>query len=277
MAKKRPATRVPAAPAELPVDAAPDASCPEDAHGPAESAFADQRTVEPGAVPAVELLRTVVTLQCVNLDAGNSGEAIPVSAVMRPNGIELTICHSGRLEIALPQAALSQLVSEANNPVVSLGEYRELVWLMGPAREPRSAIVGRALHDKSAFRPENAQTNQQICIRIQECGPHHLREEVRNALAAAENPGNSSSATRNLASLLGPAINYLGERGWVTLRAVSRGGGAYLQGPGIELFNGFPAWDRLDEEPPKLARPSGRNTPMTGNTSPGSSSPESTE
>lgn len=230
----------------------------------AQDVFEDQREVDPQAVPAVEVLRTVVTLGCATIDESLIGQALPASAVIRPHGVELTICHAGSLELALPAASVPESdAPSASSVPMSLDELRELVWLMGPARRPRSAIVGRALHDLRAVSETTAKINVDICDRIAKVGSHHLRNEIVEALDRLRNTVNSSGATRDLANLLEKAVNYLGDRGWIALRAVNLGGGAYLQGDGINLFDGFPAWGCRDEEPPKLFRPRGRSAAST--------------
>jgi hypothetical protein len=231
----------------------------------AQGVFDDQRDVDPQAVPAVEMLRTVVTLGCATLDESLVGQALPASAVIRPHGVELTICHAGALELALPAvAARESEAPAANTDTVSLDEYRELVWLFGPARLPRAAFVGRALHELGAVTEERAQSHAQVCTRIQRKGPGQLRPQIVQALAAVGTASDSSKPVRALTNLLKSAIKSLGALGWLALRPMPRGG-SYLQGKGIEVFDGFPAWSRQETETPAFVRP-GRRRGATTNT-----------
>jgi hypothetical protein len=221
-----------------------------------QSVFSDLREVAAAAVSAVELLRTVVLLRCDDIGDLQSGDAIPVSAVAKQHGIELTICHAGRLALGLSHLQqASQAASNTPPDSPSLEDERELFWLLGPARKPRSAIVGRALHELRAVQEDRAATLSAVGHRIHQRGPHHLRPQVAEVLRRIDHDPNVSKSIRALANLFGPALNYLGVRGLVALRAVKHGGGAYLIGNGIELFDGFPNWDREDVEAPKLPRP----------------------
>jgi hypothetical protein len=280
MAKARRTTRDETPPAEATAERVQREPVVDDpAPEPSPGAFEDQRDVDPQAVPAVEMLRTVVTLGCATLDESLVGQALPASAVIRPHGVELTICHAGALELALPAVAAPESEAPAaSSDTVSLDEYRELVWRFGPARLPRAAIVGRALHELGAVTEERAQSHAQVCSRIQHAGPGHLRPEIVRALAAVGTAGDSSKPVRSLANLLKSAIECLGALGWLALRPMPRGG-SYLQGKGIEVFDGFPAWSRQEEETPALVRPGRRRRASTNTTAdhpndtPGSEAP----
>ena len=280
MAKARRTTKDETPPAEATTERAQREPVVDDpAPEPSQGAFEDQRYVDPQAVPAVEMLRTVVTLGCAPLDESLVGQALPASAVIRPHGVELTICHAGALELALPAiAAPEPEAPAASSDTVSLDELREVAWLMGPARLPRSAIFGRALHDLRAVSEAAAQTNARVCVRIQQEGPHHLRPEIVAALIAVNTSEDSSKPFKSLAGLLKRAMDYLAVPGWLARRAMPRGG-SYLQGKGIEVFDGFPAWSRPDQETPALVRPGRRRRASTNTTAdhpdetPGSEAP----
>jgi hypothetical protein len=280
MAKARRTTRDETPPAEATAERVQREPVVDDpAPEPSPGAFEDQRDVDPQAVPAVEMLRTVVTLGCVTLDESLVGQALPASAVIRPHGVELTICHAGALELALPAVAAPESeVPATSSDTVSLDALREVAWLMGPARLPRSAIFGRALHDLRAVSEAAAQTNDSVCLRIQREGPHHLRPEIVAALIALDTSDDSSKPSTSLAGLLKRAMDYLAVPGWLARRAMPRGG-SYLQGKGIEVFDGFPAWSRPDQETPALVRPGRRRRASTNTTAdhpnetPGSEAP----
>lgn len=225
-----------------------------------QGVFEDQRDIDPQGVPAIETLRTVVTLGCATLDESLVGQALPASAVIRPHGVELTICHAGSLELSLPAiASRGPDALSASTTMTSLDELREIVWLMGPARLPRSAIVGRALHDLRAVMQDAAQSNVNVCVRIQQAGSHHLRNEIVRDLELVNTSADSSRPVRSLSNLLKSAIDYLTVPGWLALRALPDGG-SYLQGEGLRIFNGFPAWDRIDAPPQPPGRPTTTRT-----------------
>lgn len=247
-------------PQTQPEDAAPN----EDARGldaspPDQSdAFDDQREVDPDAVSGVEGLRTVALLQASGSEGFRVRDTIQVLSVERSSGGEVTIYHARRLESELTHGQAESRPANTEDASLSLAEFRELVWVMGPARKPRSAIIGRAMRDLNAIDVPSAQTILAIAGRIEHAGPHHLRPEVLTKLVRVRTTDyKSSDASKAMASLLQPGLAYLNDRGWLQLRAKSAGGGAYLQGQAIEIFDQFPPWDRLDEEPARMQRPAG--------------------
>lgn len=153
-----------------------------------------------------------------------------------------------------------------------LAVLRELIWLIGPARRPRSAIVGRALSDGAAISETTGMTYLRIAERIRDSGRHHLREQVRAALTAYDDA--PADRARTLAGLLGSATRYLGA---FHLVRKARRQGMYLVGDGPVIFEGWPEWDRRDEEPPALRRPGSHDemppAPPPGTAVPGPVSP----
>lgn len=223
------------------------------------SACNDHRDVEPAAVPPAEMTRTVAMLAYANLGTPRPGRPIFVIAPTTQDVFQLTVCHENQLESYL--VALPRLPSQddtRDEDEASHHEFGELVWGMGPARKPRAAIVGRALHDLKAWAEPTAQTYLRVCLHIQSEGVHHLRKPITKALSKAFKQETKSKHTkRTVANLLKRAIDTLGQQGWVALRPIHAGGGAYLVGRGIEIFNEFPAWNRDDMEAPTLKRPGG--------------------
>jgi len=148
--------------------------------------------------------------------------------------------------------ALPDVEAEATRPggLGDIAATRDLVWLVGPARRPRSAIVGRALSDGRATNERRRMTNLRIAERIQAGGPHHLRAEVQQALAAYDQA--PAAHARTLAGLFRSAISYLDAMGYVRAGVQA---GVYLVGNGPVIFENWPDWGVADEEPPPLRRP----------------------
>ena len=159
------------------------------------------------------------------------------------------------VEVAAGLPAVEARAAQAGG-LGALAERRELIWLIGPARRPRTAIVGRALSDgrwgsnRAAISNETAMRFWQIANVIQRRGPHHLRTEVPAALANYER--DAAGTSRTLAGLLGSAVRYLGEMNVLQLATRQ---GMFLVNEGPMIFEGWPEWDRRDEEPPSLRRP----------------------
>ena len=181
-------------------------------------------------------------------------EAVPPNGVVAADLVDAMPAEPGA------QREVEQVVVEvaAGLPAVEaqaggLGELavlRELIWLIGPARRPRSAIVGRALSDGAAISETAGMTYLRITERIRVSGLHHLREEIRAALATYD--AAPARHARTLAGLLESAVRYLGEMMVVQL---GRRQGMYLIGDGPVIFEGWPEWERWDEEPRALGRP----------------------
>ncbi len=227
---------------------------PEDLHG----AFDDQRTVESNAVAGIEILRTVVDVRCASLGNFSPGEEVPVTAVATEYGAEVTLCHTKNLESALPRIQQTQVTKQsADENAFGLDAYRELVWELEPARNPRATIVGRALHDLKATTKDNPQPLLAVCECIQKNGKHHLRTEFEKPLAEYLKPGsNSSKSSSALAKLLEVAITYLDQRVWISRRNSGGRKGLYLVGRALQIFDGFPDWARQDDDPtPSRSKP----------------------
>jgi len=136
----------------------------------------------------------------------------------------------------------------------ALAERRELIWLIGPARRPRTAIVGRALSDGAAISEVAGMTYMRIAELIRVSGLHHLRNEVREALAAYD--AAPARHARTLAGLLGSAVRDLGALNVLQLATRQ---GMFLVNEGPMIFEGWPEWGRRDEESPALRRPRRRD------------------
>jgi hypothetical protein len=195
--------------------------------------------------------------------APTEGELSDDLAPVPPDGVVAADLVNATPAAPGAQREVEQVVEEvtAGLPAVEaraaqaggLGELaarRELTWLIGPARRPRSAIVGRALSDGAAISEVSGMTYLRITERIRVSGLHHLREEIRAALATYD--AAPARHARTLAGLLDSAVRYLGEMMVVQL---GRRQGMYLIGDGPVIFEGWPEWERRDEEPLPLRRP----------------------
>ena len=125
---------------------------------------------------------------------------------------------------------------------------RAALWWAGTAREPRAAIVGRALHELKSFKEEVAfrrGTADQICREIRKRNPLHLRVQIHAQLDSKKDQEDIDSA---LVGYLNKAWAVLERIGY--LRAAPRAG-VYLNDLGKKVFNGFPDWKTVDEPMPK--------------------------
>lgn len=184
-------------------------------------------------------------------------EAVPPDGVMAADQVdampaEAQAQHEVEQVVEETGAGLPGVEAQATQAggLGGLAVLRELIWLIGPARRPRSAIVGRALSDGAALSETTGMTYVRIAERIRDSGLHHLREEIRTALAAYDSA--PAQHARTLAGRLESAVLYLGARNFLQLATRQ---GMYLIGDGPVIFEGWPEWDRPDEEPPPLRRP----------------------
>jgi hypothetical protein len=215
--------------------------------------------------PAVEVEPDFTEVPPEALPAADLGAAIPANlggdAQVRAANAEVTagLPDVGRTE---DQAGgIGQLVAERN-----------LLWLVGPARHPRSAIVGRALSESGALTEASAQTYWRICDTIRRRGQHHLRNELLEVLRDYDL--DTRGGARRLAGLLGSAITYLDAVNPAVIQ-LARRQGIYLVGRGPVLFEGWPEWDRRDEAPQPPRRsgreqqtPTGPDAPAPGTAPP---------
>jgi len=127
-----------------------------------------------------------------------------------------------------------------------------LLWA-GTSRLPRTAIVGRALHDLRSFTAELASkrgTAVSICSKIQARNAAHLRAAILNTLASAKPQERIDAAL----------VGYL-NKAWAVLEKLlyleaAPRAGVYLNEEGQRVFNGFPDWEDVDEPwPTKPTRP----------------------
>lgn len=122
------------------------------------------------------------------------------------------------------------------------------LWWAGRRRQPRAAIVGRALHELQSFTEELASergTADRICRRISSRNSLHLKPTLRAQLDSKKDQELIDSA---LVGALNPSWAVLEKLG--LLRAAPRAG-VYLIGRGPTVFDGFPDWTALDEKFPK--------------------------
>lgn len=188
-------------------------------------------------------------------------EAVPPDGVMAADQVdampaEAQAQHEVEQAVEETGAGLPAVEAQATQAggLGGLAVLRELIWLIGPARRPRSAIVGRALSDGAAVSDAAAMTYMRIAERIRDSGLHHLREEVRVALAAYD--ADPRGHSRTLRGLFESAVNTLGE---IHVVQLARRWGMFLVGDGPAIFEGWPEWDRPDEESPSLRRPGRRD------------------
>lgn len=130
---------------------------------------------------------------------------------------------------------------------------RGALWLTGRRRQPRAAIVGRALHELQSFTEELAYkrgTADRICRKIRHENHLQLNPRIRAHLDSKKDQELIDSA---LVSALNPSWAVLEKLG--LLRAAPRAG-VYLIGRGPKVFDGFPEWTDVDEPwPEKPTRP----------------------
>jgi hypothetical protein len=191
-----------------------------------------------------------IDLSTVNeggVQAADSLAAVPVT----PPASEAVNHEVAEVAAALPEVEAQ--VQRQQGPLAELVAYREVLWLVGTARRPRTAIFGRAVGEAGGVSAARPTTNEQAVRVISRHGPHHLRDEFQVPLSDYQN--NAARHARTLSNLLGPAIAYLHVLDLVGLGTLR---GIYLAGRGPEVFEGWPQWERPDEEPP-VPRRSGRS------------------
>ncbi len=122
------------------------------------------------------------------------------------------------------------------------------LWWAGRKRQPRAAIIGRALHELQSFTEELAYkrgTADGICRKIRQHNHLQLSPKIRAHLDSKKDQEQIDSA---LVGALNPSWAVLEKLG--LLRAAPRAG-VYLIGRGPTVFDGFPDWTTLDEKFPK--------------------------
>ncbi len=248
--KSRPTENQPEAPADpqskppCAEEASPSDGQPESLNVECE----DKRDVEPAAVPAVEMMRTVVMLGCSNLGTLQPGEPIFVIAITTQDGIKLTVCHEKQLEIDLGKLHQLPTPDDSSYDGLPLGKYREMIWLMGPPTRPRVAIIGLALRDLGACNPDRKRSTIDVFRRILVAGPDHLDENTTKWLADVHNNiRTTSDASKNLAEPLLERMAYLSIQ---DLACLARNSGAYLTEKGMSIFHDWPDW-KQSPAPPK--------------------------
>lgn len=212
-------------------------------HQEARGATTEPATVSDLGIAASDDLRLLT-----NADRG-AGEPYPTqtSGHTPPTHVE---------EIAAVVAEREDQLEEIAPRLVDADEdelLQHALWWAGSARLPRAAIVGRALRDLRSFTEELASkrgTAAEICQRINDQNPAHLRDAIRRVIA-------SSKASEDVGAALVGHLN----RAWAVLeqlgllRAAPRAG-VYLIGRGPTVFDGFPEWTTPDEPlPEKPTRP----------------------
>lgn len=209
-----------------------------------------------GSGSAVEI--DVGDLSTVEDGAVRNADAL-AAAPVAATAIENVAHAANEVTDALP--GVEVLAREQQGPIGELVVYRELLWLVGPARRPRSAIVGRALGQAGGVSEATARTFEQVCTVISRNGPHHLREEF--VVPLRDYISDPARHSRTLSNLLGPAVAYLCQLNLVGLGAQR---GMYLVGLGTELFEGWPEWQQQDQEPtmPRRRRQREQGGPAAG-------------
>jgi hypothetical protein len=147
---------------------------------------------------------------------------------------------------------------EANQ--AALERYRQLLWHVGSARQPRAAIVGGALALRNAVSEITAAPANDICHTIFTTGHLHLREDVRSTYFDLNNQ-RRRSAKRDLLDHLSPAIAVLRDLGLVRITEDHR---VYLVGDGPRLFHQWPDLSRPDSEPEPVIAPRRRRRRAVG-------------
>jgi len=125
---------------------------------------------------------------------------------------------------------------------------RAALWWAGRRRQPRAAIVGRALRDLQSFTEELAYkrgTADRICRKIRNENRLQLSPKIHAHLDSKKDQELIDSA---LVGALNPSWAVLEKLG--LLRAAPRAG-VYLIGRGPTVFHGFPEWTDVDEPWPK--------------------------
>jgi hypothetical protein len=193
-----------------------------------------------------DLQRPISDDDTIDLSAVDEGavQAADILAAepVTPPAAEVVTDTAAEVAAALPEVEAQ--AQRQHGPLAELVAYREVLWLVGPARRPRSAIVGRALAHGGGVSEVTARSYQQACAAINEHGPRHLREEFTAPLRDYDSA--PARHSRTLANLLGPAVSYLCHLDLVRLGARQ---GMFLAGRGPVVFEGWPEWERRDEEP----------------------------
>lgn len=190
------------------------------------------------SIAAIDDLRTITH---VDQAAGGScptqtdEHAPPTRAAQIAEGVAE---QEDRLEEARP------LLVDANKDEL----LQAALWWAGRRRQPRAAIVGRALHDLQSFTEELAYkrgTADRICRKIR----HHDRLQLGPKLQAhLDSKKDQELIDSALVGVLNPSWAVLEKLG--LLRAAPHAG-VYLIGRGPTVFDGFPDWTTLDEKFPK--------------------------
>jgi hypothetical protein len=164
------------------------------------------------------------------------------------------------LQIAEGVAEQEDRLEEARLRLVDANKDELLqaaLWWAGRRRQPRAAIVGRALHDLQSFTEEMAYkrgTADRICRKIR----HHNRLQLSPTIhAQLDSKKDQELIDSALVGALNPSWAVLEKLG--LLRAAPRAG-VYLIGRGPTVFDGFPEWTDVDEPwPKKPTRPPRRS------------------
>ncbi len=214
-----------------------------------ESAFDDQRDVEPVAIPAVEMTRTVAMLACANPGTIQPGRPIFAIAPTTQDVFQLAVSHENQLESDL--VTVQQLPLEddtSDDSPLPLAARRELIWLMGPPACPRPAIIGRALRDLGALSVDHKRSTVDVYWRILAAGPDHLNAKTTELLNDVRNNiRTASDASKALAEPMLERMAYLSVQ---DLAQLARDTGTYLTKKGMGIFHDWPNWEQ-SPAPPK--------------------------
>ena len=197
-------------------------------------------------VSAAELQRPISEADTIDLTAVDEEavQATDILAAVPVTPPAAEVVADTAAEVAAALAGVEDQAQRQQGPLGELAAYREMVWLIGPARRPRSAVVGRAVLEADGVSEARATTNERAARIILERAPHHLREEFTDPLR--DYISAPARHSRTLANLLGTAVSYLCEIHLVRLGARQ---GMFLTGRGPVVFEGWPEWERRDEEP----------------------------
>lgn len=190
----------------------------------------------------------IVTIPHGAVSAADQVEAVPPG----PEAQDAVVQATQQVVLALPSIE-QEATRQGGAGAITVP--REVIWLVGPARLPRSAIVGRALSDDSAFSEARSMTYLRIAQHIRNRGPHHLRDEILQTLTNYDQT--PARNARTLAGLFQRAVSYLSAMGYV--QAGDRRG-LFLVGEGPQIFENWPDWSREDLEAEPLRR---QQTPRT--------------
>lgn len=190
----------------------------------------------------------IVTIPHGAVSAADQVEAVPPG----PEAQDVVVQATQQVVLALPSIE-QEATRQGGAGAITVP--REVIWLVGPARLPRSAIVGRALSDDSAFSGTRSMTYLRIAQHIRNRGPHHLRDEILQTLTNYDQT--PALNARTLAGLFQRAVSYLNAMGYV--QAGDRRG-LFLIGEGPQIFENWPDWSREDLEAEPLRRPQTQRT-----------------